>query len=259
MPDLPLFDDLALERHGFVSVLEIRRPPFNYFSPELLAHLVQAAQALDADTGCRAIVLAAAGKVFCAGADFGDDGGGFDGERLRSLYAEAVRLFEVRKPLVAAVQGAAIGGGMGLALAADFRVTSAAGRFSANFAQLGLHCGFGISVTLPRVVGAQAAARLLYTGRRIGGHQAHAMGLADECVEPGREREAAIALATEIAQSAPLAVQDMRATQRAGLAGAVREVLERELACQIMHLRSADFLEGLRAARERRPPRFEGR
>ena len=93
-----------------------------------------------------------------------------------------MRLFRTRKPIVAAIQGAAIGGGLGVAMAADFRIAAPEARFSANFARLGFHHGFGLSVTLPAAVGGQHAAELLYTGRRITGDDAVAIGLVDRVV-----------------------------------------------------------------------------
>ncbi len=125
---------------------------------------------------CRAIVLAAEGKHFSAGADFASAG---PADSTGDLYRAAVRLFRTRKPIVAAIQGAAIGGGLGVAMAADFRIAAPEARFSANFARLGFHHGFGLSVTLPAAVGGQHAAELLYTGRRITGDDAAAIGLVD--------------------------------------------------------------------------------
>ena len=263
MQTIPAFDDIAIERQGFVAVLEIRRPPLNFFDAMLIGHLAEVLEALDADATCRAVVLCASGKAFCAGADFSGGSLGVSGQSgpdmgmIESLYGQALRLFETRKPIVAAVHGAAIGGGLGLALMADFRVSCESARFSANFARLGLHCGFGISVTLPRLVGANPAAMLLYTGRRLTGRQALAIGLADQLVDAHEVRPAAIALAAEIAASAPMAVQDMRATLRVGLADQVRVVLQRELAAQVVHTRHADFAEGVRATAERRLPQFK--
>ena len=158
------------------ALVELRRPPNNFFDRALITNLADAFERLDADAACRASVLAAAGKHFCAGANFADNDPLADGataDRVH-LYDEAVRLFATKKPVVAAVHGAAIGGGLGLALFADFRVATVVARFSANFARLGLHHGFGLSVTLPRLVGQQRAAELLYTGRRVGGEEAHA-------------------------------------------------------------------------------------
>ena len=98
-------------------------------------------------------MLCSAGRHFCAGANFADAGD----SGVPALYAHAVRLFSASTPVVAAVQGGAIGGGLGLALSADFRVASPSSRFAANFARLGIHHGFGITVTLPATVGMQAS------------------------------------------------------------------------------------------------------
>ena len=172
-----------------VAVVELRRPPNNFFSVAMITAVAEAFEALDSDHECRAIVLCAEGKHFCAGADFSSSGTDSTAE----LYAAAARLFRTRKPIVAAVQGAAIGGGLGLALAADFRVVAPEARLSANFARLGFHQGFGLSVTLPRLVGHQRAAELLYTGRRVDGDEALAMGLADRLVPLDEVRDAAFA------------------------------------------------------------------
>ena len=251
--------EIGVERDGLVAVVTIDRPPVNFFDVALLDSLLRKMRALDADPDCRAIILAATGKVFCAGADLGT---GIDPSEALSiagaLYGNALGLFEIATPIVAAVQGPAIGGGLGLALTADFRVASDTARFSGNFALLGMHCGFAISATLPRLVGQQAAARMLFTGERLSGTQAHAIGLVDALVAPGEERSAALALAGRIAASAPRAVQDMRATLRRGLTDQVRAALAHELAQQREHMTTADFREGVRAAAERRAPRFVG-
>ena len=162
-----------------VAVVELITPPNNFFSLELIGGVADALQALDADDHCRAILLCADGKHFCAGADFSADASGYTTEE---LYAAAARIVDNTKPVVAAIQGAAIGGGLGLALTADFRFAAPEARFSANFARLGFHHGFGLSVTLPRLVGPQSAAELLYTGRRVKGGEAAALGLADRVV-----------------------------------------------------------------------------
>jgi enoyl-CoA hydratase/carnithine racemase len=161
--------------------------------------------------------------------------------------------------VVAAVQGPAIGGGLGLALVADFRVTCAEGRFSANFNRLGFHPGFGLSVTLPRLVGMQQAALLFYSGRRIDGAEAQRIGLADVLVAQDAVRGRAIELAAEIATSAPIAVQSTRATLRAGLVEQIRVALARESMEQNAHYKTEDFKEGVAAMAARRTPLFKGR
>lgn len=240
-----------------VATVELCRPPENFFSMEVIGGIADALETLDDDPACRAVVLCARGKHFCAGADFA--GGAGRSYTTAELYAAAVRIFRCHTPIVAAVQGAAIGGGLGLALAADFRVAAPEARFSANFARLGFHQGFGLSVTLPRLVGEQAAAELLYTGRRIDGTEAVAIGLADRLAPLPELRPVAHAMAVEIAGSAPLAVRSIRSTLRGDLADRVAAATAHEAAEQARLQATADFAEGTRAMAERRLPDFTGR
>lgn len=253
------FGDVMVDLgEDYVATAEIQRPPNNFFDQGLIASLAEAFEALDQEAGCRAIVLASQGKHFCAGANFGAPDRGTVGSAERHLYDEAVRLFATRTPVVAAIQGAAIGGGLGLALMPDFRVAAPEARFSANFARLGFHHGFGLSVTLPDLVGQQRAAELLYTGRRVPGEEALALGLCDALVPAGELREAAQARAAEIAASAPLAIRSIRETLRGDLPGRIRAATDREKAEQERLQRTADFKEGVASMSERRTPHFTG-
>ncbi len=262
------FKDIGVEKTGHVALVEIRRPPNNFFDIALIKEIASAFEALDADADCRALVLAAQGKAFCAGANFGDGGTlDRDGGALLSgptpgaahLYIEGNRLFRTKKPIVAAVHGAAVGGGLGLAMVADFRVTCPEARFCANFTRLGFHPGFGLTVTLPAVIGPTKAAVMFSTSRRVRGDEAHAMGLADLLVPQGEVRGAALALAAEIAENSPLGLIATRATMRGNLADRVREATDRELAEQTRLRKTDDFKEGVKATAERRLPIFTGR
>lgn len=243
-----------------VALVEMHRPPENYFDVELIRGLSDAFESLAADQRCRVILLASEGKHFCAGANFGSPRGlgGDDGDPTLALYREAVRLVAAPIPVVAVVQGAAIGGGLGVACAADFRVASPQARFAANFARLGFHHGFGLTATLPEIVGKQHALDLLYTGRRINGERAAEIGLVDLLVSPEQLRDAARGFASEIALSAPLAVRSIRATMRGHLADAVQQAVQREASEQARLRETTDFVEGIRATAERREPRFTG-
>jgi enoyl-CoA hydratase/carnithine racemase len=252
--------DVRVSQDGPVGIAEICRPPHNYFDMALIRELADAFEAFDRDPQVRSVLLASEGKNFCAGANFANPARDTVGQAGGThLYQEAVRLFRCAKPVVAAVQGAAAGGGLGLSLVADFRVASPGTRFMANFSRLGIHPGFGLSVTLPRAIGHQQAALLFYTGRRITGEEAKAIGLADLLVPDAELRQAALGLAAEIAQSAPIAVQSIRATLRQGLAEAIEAATARELAEQERHFQTEDFKEGVKATAERRPPVFSGR
>lgn len=249
--------DVTVEAAGHIAIVEIHRPPNNFFDTDLIKGIADAYERLDDDIDCRAIVLCAEGKHFCAGADFSRPAE--DRVPPGELYAQAVRLFRTRTPVVAAVHGSAIGGGLGLALSADFRVAAPSTKFAANFSRLGLHPGFGITATLPRVVGQQKALEWALTGERLGGEVGYAAGLFDELVEDGEVRPAAIRFAERIAAAAPLALVSIRATIRAGLADAVAAATAHELQEQTRLHATADFVEGVAAAAERRPPNFTGR
>lgn len=255
--------DIDVSYRGHVATIEIRRPPLNYFDLELIRDIADALEEIDADPSLRAVVLAAQGKAFCAGANFAppvqESGGSGNVRASGHLYIEAVRIFRNKKPIVAAVQGAAIGVGLGLALSADFRVTCPEARFSANFTRLGFHPGFGLTVTLLELVGQNNAELIFYTSRRIGGEAALGMGLANVLVPLDQVRSAAHALAAEIAECAPLGLLSTRATMRAGLADRVKKETDHEPEEKNRLLQTDDFKEGVRSTAERRSGHFLGR
>jgi len=256
--------DLNVEHHGHVALVEINRPPNNFFDVALIEGLAEVFEELDAEPEVRALVLASAGKHFCAGANFGDarDRAARSERRPEDgnpLYHAAVRLFAGSKPVVGAIQGAAVGGGFGLALVPDFRVVCPEARFTANFVKLGFHPGFGLTWTLPRLIGRQRAALLFMTGRRLDGETAHRWGLGDLLTSRDEVRDSALALAGEIAANAPLAVESVRATLRSELADAVRRQTDHEFAEQFRLQQTEDHREGVLAVAERRRGRFTGR
>ena len=264
-PKQATYGEVTMEKgDDHVATVEFHRPPNNFFDVDLVRSLGDALEDLESDLDVRAVLLCSEGKHFCAGANFaGGERTSAAGAEPRPdgtnpLYAEAIRCFRTSVPIVAAVQGAAVGGGLGVALLADFRVAAPEARFASNFARLGFHQGFGLSVTLPYVVGHQRALELLYTGKRITGEQALAMGLADRLAPLDSLRDEARALAAEIAGSAPLALRAVRKTMRTDLADAVAKVTAHESIEQARLQQTKDFTEGIRASAERREPQFTG-
>lgn len=254
-------DHVKLGMDGHVAVVTLDRPPHNFVSVEFMAELADAMEAADASNDVRAIVLQSEGRTFSGGADFASPtdkvASGMAG--VNALYDQAVRLFSIQKPIVAAVQGSAVGAGLGLALVADFRVAAPEARFAANFVKLSFHPGFGLTHTLPRLVGQQRAALMFLTGRRIKAEEGLAWGLVDEVVPMAELRGAALKLAQEIAENAPLAVVSTRKTLRAQLAADVRAQTNIEHEQQTILRATEDFAEGVRSVAERRPGNFAGR
>ena len=255
---------ITVTTHHHHNVAEIRfaRPPLNFASPELLAQIADALDAIDAAPHIRCSVLAADGKAFCAGADLAGDtamSGTATMDTVGDLYRQALRIFRRTKPMVAAIQGAAIGAGLGLALAADFRVAAPAARFAANFTALGFHPGFGLTHTLPRLIGTQRAGWMLLSSERIKPEAALAWGLVDRLADPDAVIEEAHHMAGEIAANGPLAVLAVRQTWLAGLADEVAKAMAYEHARQSELRTTADYAEGVAAVFEHRPANFIGR
>jgi enoyl-CoA hydratase/carnithine racemase len=248
--------------HGHVGEIRFAKPPHNFACPELLRRIGDALDAFDADSQVRASVLVAEGKAFCAGADLAGDesiAGDSGMDAIGGLYVQAERIFRRAKPMVAAVQGAAIGAGLGLALTADFRVAGPGARLSSNFVRLGFHPGFALTCTLPRLIGVQRAAWMSLSAERVKPDDALAWGLVDRLVAQGDERDAALAMASEIAANAPLALLAVRKTVMTGLADEVVAAMRREHAAQTGLRPSADYAEGVASVFERREAIWQGR
>lgn len=252
-----MMEGIAVAKEGRVATIRLSRPPHNFFDVGMIRAIADAVEANDRDQAVLVTLLTAEGRNFCAGADFTRPLA--EGSGPAEVYSQAARIFARRKPLVAAVRGGAIGGGFGLALAADFRVVAPASRFHANFANIGLHPGFAITATLPALVGAQRAADLLLTARRVEGEEALAMGLADRLVDVDTLDESARDFCQSIAANAPLALSSIRdALQRVDERQA-RAAMAREIDQQSKLFDTEDFKEGIRASAERRSPMFVGR
>jgi enoyl-CoA hydratase/carnithine racemase len=248
-------------RTGPVAEIRFSRPPHNFVSPELLGEIADALDAIDANPAIRCSVLASDGKSFCAGADLAGDtevAGDSGMDVVGQLYVQAQRMFRRKKPMVAAIQGAAIGAGLGLALAADFRVASPAARFAANFTRLGFHPGFGLTHMIPRLLGTQKAAWMMMSSERIKASVALEWGLIDRLAGDSDLLEAAHLMASEIAGNAPLALISVRATLTGTLADDVAAAMRHEHAEQTKLKATADFAEGVASVFERRTARFAG-
>ena len=249
--------------HGPVRVLTITKPERrNAIPPEGWPQL---ASALDdfAAAEQRALVLTGAGEDFCSGADLGEAGmGGTAAERYESMTVvgrAATALRRLAKPVVAAVDGVAVGAGMNMALGCDVVLATPRARFSEIFVKRGLTVDFGGSWLLPRIVGMARAKELALSGRIVGGEEALEIGLVSRLVEPDKLLDVAIELATELAAGAPLAQRFIKASLERSFDMSFEEALAYEDQAQAVCLSSEDVVEGVTAFLEKREPRFRGR
>jgi enoyl-CoA hydratase/carnithine racemase len=251
---------VTLSITGHVAEVLFANEAHNHATVGLLQDIGKALAECDANPEVRAVVLASKGRVFCGGADLATPGGfGTDAEDpILEFYKQALTIFSAKKPLVAAVQGAAVGAGLGLAVAADFRVAAPEAKFAGNFTRLGFHPGFGLTVTLPRVIGQQRAMEMFMTSARYKAEDVAPWGLVDRLTAPGEALAGAHEFAAEIAENAPLALVATRATMRAGLVEAVRAQTTHELAEQNILKATKDYAEGVASVFERRAAQFVG-
>ena len=250
-----------------IGELTLNRPENrNAMTPDVLAGLAAAVEQAKADRGLRCVIVTGRGKSFCAGADFRaereeDLEGSYQAPHERSYrtYAPFLSLLDLEVPSVAALQGHAIGGGLGHALVCDLRVANESARYGANFVRLGLHPGMANTYLLPRLMGVPNAVELLLTGRLVDGAEAARRGLVHYALPEAEVLAKARALAAEIASAAPLAVRWTKRSLYEGLAWDPKTAARREALVQSRSFETEDFREGVAALLAKREPRFSGR
>ena len=255
----------ALE--GGVLTLMMNRPErLNALNVELGIDLDRALAKAAADPSVRVVVVTGAGRAFCSGGDLGlirearESG---EVKRLEPLLRAGsqliVRMRTMAKPLIAAVNGAAAGAGMNVALACDLRIAAEQATFGQNFARVGLFPDYGGTFLLPRLIGTARAAELLYLGHMINAREAERIGVVNHVVPNDQILPEARALAARLAESPPLAVRALKQVLFASDRAELERALETEIQQQMKCFASADAGEGIRAFFEKRAPKFEGK
>ncbi|ODS98516.1 MAG: hypothetical protein ABS56_04845 [Lautropia sp. SCN 69-89] len=258
-----MIDSLLTERRGAVLRLALNRPDkLNAIDLPLLDALTEALEAAGRDPTVRAVVIAGAGASFCAGADIGQmiDRTADDWERTVDHYLDPIRVIaRIGKPVIARLHGNVFGGGLGLAIACDFRVAAESARLCAPFVKLALAgCDMSAGYFLPRLIGLGRAIDMMMTARVVDAPEAQAIGLVSQTV-PDAELDAAVdALADKLATLAPRTTAFTKAAIRRSLDRDMEGEFDYEIFAQVQCLQSADHREGVAAFRERRAPVFRG-
>ncbi len=253
------------EAVGRIGMITLNRPDHrNAMTPELLDAFSEAISEARRDEGPRCLVITGKGHCFSAGADLRSsmqrsDLGKPPGEASFAMYEPFLQVLDVELPVIAAMNGHAVGGGFGLALLADIRVANVSAKYGANFARLGIHSGLGISYLLPRLVGAAHASELLFTGKLIQGDEALRIGLVSHIAAADEVLPTAMGLARAISTSAPMAVRQMKASIRRGLRWEIRQAAFDEAGLQAASLATEDAKEGMSAILQKREPEFSGK
>lgn len=249
-----------------VVILTLKNPPVNALSTKLMSELGTAVQEIGQDRSVRAVILTGDGQYFCAGADLKEMAG-----KASELKTEAPKIVEtghrvyrslelLPQPVIAAVNGLAIGGGLEMALACDIRIAGDTSKVGLPEVTLGLIPAYGGTQRLTRTVGLPKARELIYTGQLIGGNEALRIGLVNKVVPAGQELRAARDMAHTIAQkSAPLAVSAAKKSLLNGFETDIDHGLKGEAEAFQIVVGSEDLIEGISAQLERRPPKFAGK
>jgi 2-(1,2-epoxy-1,2-dihydrophenyl)acetyl-CoA isomerase len=262
-----------IERDGAVELVTMNRPEkLNAFGPDMLFSLKEYFTAVGSDPGVRVVILTGAGKGFCSGMDVGrlasnlgdaqleakPDTGDAATEPSPRLHVAAA-IYDCPKPVIAAVNGVAAGGGWGFAMACDIRIASDRASFIAAQISRGLTLDFGLTSLLTREVGTQRALEIAWSGRKLSADEAFDLGIAARVVPHEALLEESLSFAQNLARSAPLAVQAIKRGVYRSLAETFLESLDGESDAVAQLTQTEDFQEGVRSFMEKRTATFVGR
>lgn len=256
-----LIDLSELER-GVFQLLLNDPDSRNAMSEAMSDEFRSCVSAIRSKSSARVVILRGAGRAFSGGGhlDMLLEKTKLDPRENRKLmevfYYNFLSLLDIEVPVIAAINGHAVGAGLCIAMACDFRIARAGAKLGANFVRLGLHPGMAATYFLPRLVGPARAAELLYTGRILSAEEAEQIGLVNTVAAENAFDERVLDTARQIASAGPEAVRELKLSLRGSERATLREALQREADCQARNYAGQEFLEGIKAAKEKRPANF---
>lgn len=261
MSDAAVLYDVA----DHIATITLNRPENrNSMTEDVLDGIVESVQRVKSDDSVRCVIITGKGKSFCAGADFKSGAQRkqtnlMPNERSFGMYQPFLSVLDVEVPVIGALNGHAIGGGMGLALVCDMRVANQDAKYGSNFTRLGLHPGMATTYLLPRIIGTPRAAELLFTGRIITGSEAEQLGLMNYAVAADEVLNKAMSLAREVCSCAPIANRWCKRSLYQNVGWDPKPAARSEAELQSRTIETEDHKEGVAALLEKRAPEFHGR
>lgn len=255
------YETLTLIREETFAVITLNRPPANAISAELMRELNAALSDVEADAGVRAVIITGAGeKIFCAGADLGSAFSGPDIATFIRFGNSVVRRIErFPKPVIAAINGHALGGGCEIAMGCHIRILKEGARMGQTESNLGIIPGYGGTQRFPRLIGRGRALEYLLLGTQIPSEECHRIGLANRLSKEGETLNDAKALARELGKRAPLASRLIIEAVDDGIQAPIDQAIEIEVRAFEKVIRTEDASEGIQAFFQKRPAQFKGK
>jgi enoyl-CoA hydratase/carnithine racemase len=255
------YETLLFAREETFAIITLNRPPANAISEPLMRELNAALSAVESDDTVRAVIITGTGdRIFCAGADLSSAFSGGDVDTFIRFGNAVVRRIErFPKPVIAAMNGHALGGGCEIAMACHFRLLKETARMGQTESNLGITPGFGGSQRLPRLVGRTKALEFLILGTQVPGPECLALGLVNRLTKEGEALNDAKALAREIAKRPPIATRLIIEAVDEGLEAPIDKAIDIEVRAFLKSLKTEDASEGIQAFFAKREPSFKGR
>jgi enoyl-CoA hydratase len=255
------YETLVVATEESFGLITLNRPPANAISEALMRELNAALAGFETDDAVRSVIVTGAGdRIFCAGADLGSAFAGGDVESFVRFGTGVVRRIErFPKPVIAAMNGHALGGGCEIAMACHFRLLKQGARMGQTESNLGIIPGYGGTQRLPRLVGRTRALEFLILGTQIPAEECLALGLVNRLCREGETLAEAKALARQLAKRPPVATRLIIEAVDEGLEAPIEKALDIEVRAFLKALRSEDATEGIQAFFAKREPEFKGR